>query len=544
MNNKASTFSRVNDPSVRAYDNAEAKNLTGHPAWSTPLEERTIQLLSTGTLDNTFYQTKEELSKEASDVFGAILAKDPVFLAKAIVHARNVGCIRLMPIVGLVFLSTGEQKQLFRDAFRQTIRTPHDLATFVQWCRRAGIRKGLGQGVKRVINVWLNQLGEFHAIKYPLESGSDGFSLRDIIRVSRPVPKSESQKALFSWIVKGEVPSAELLPQVSAYEALKRSTDPSQARELIEKGRIPHEVATGIVKPDQATWGFIMRQMPHFALLRNLNTLTRQGVLGDSENVEYVVGRLTDRKAVLNSRVLPFRYFEALQAYINDGNTNNRIVGALGQALETSFQNMPELVGNVVIGVDTSGSMGSSIGGKSSARYIDVASIFAAALYKKSRSVTVYPFDTRVHNFTYNQGDSILTIAKGISGYGGGGTDIGSFVREVNRNSGKVDTLIGITDSEEWHTEPGGYGGSRGFYGEWLKLKQSNPNACAFLVRIDPYATSPHPPADKSITMISGWSPSVIEFIALAQKGFGAQVEAVRNVSLTESKRTAHKEDT
>ena len=533
-------FAKATNPAVRAYDTADTKNDAGHSAWNRPLEERTVQLLMCNTISNTFYVGEDKLAKETDETFRAILASDTEFFAKAIVHARNVGCVRLAPIVGLVYLSTAgkEHRAHFHNAFAQTIRTPHDLATFVQWSRRAGIRKGLGQGLKATVNVWLNGLTEYHAIKYPLESGKEGFSLRDIIRVTRPVPKDDRQKAIFRWIVKGEL-EGETLPQITAFEKLKKATSKDEIRQLIENGRIPHEVATGIVKPDTATWVFIMHQMPHFALLRNLNTLSRHGVLKNDENVAFVVSKLTDEKGVKFSKVLPFRYFEALQAYVEAGNADNRIVGALGKALELSFVNVPEIEGRVLIGVDTSDSMTSAIGGKSKARYIDVAAIFAAALFKKSARVEVMPFDTTVHNFGFNQSDSILSIAKGLSSYGGGGTDVGSFVRKANSKRSEFDVVIGVTDNMEWMTAHGGWGSqSNGFYGEWKTFKQSNPKARAFLVRIDPYKGAAAPPEDKDVTLIYGWSPVVLEFIALAQKGFGAQVEAVRKVDLTRTKKS------
>ena len=75
----------------------------------------------------------------------------------------------------------------------------------------------------------------------------------------------------------------DLTPQIDAFEQIKRldlgdSADQSALRALIDAGRLPYEVVTGVAKPDVDTWAGLMRQMPYFALLRHLNTLqAREG---------------------------------------------------------------------------------------------------------------------------------------------------------------------------------------------------------------------------------------------------------------------------
>lgn len=528
--NKTNMFAEANDPGMRAYKTADTTNEAGHPAWKRPLEERTIQLLTTNTLDNTFYADQETIAKETGETYRAMLAKDPEFFAKAIVYARNEGCMRLQPIVGLVFLSTlpKDEARLFDAAFRQVIQTPHDLQSFIEWAENSGIRKSAGRRIKRNVCAWLNRMSEYHAIKYPL-SGK-GFSLRDIVCLFRPKPISLKQGLLFKWIVKGEYGGeGTVLRQVHAYEQLKRATKPAEVRRLIEEGRLPHEVATGVVKPDAETWAFIMRQMPHFAMLRNLNTLDRAGVFSNPENVRHAVSVLANREAVLKSKVLPFQYHEAFKAY--EG-ANSDIRDAIVSALELSFENLPEIPGDVVIAPDVSGSMSNTLSsGKSKATYSDIAGIFSAALFRKSPTCTILPFGDRVvTDFRASRHDSIMTTAKAFH-HRNMGTDVGAPIRYANQNGLRMDVFIGITDNMEWYTQHAGWGGqSTGFYGEWTK--RTNKNAKAFLVRIDPYQGAAAPPADSNCHLIYGWNAKVLDYIALTMRGAGGQVEAVRQVNL------------
>lgn len=553
MTSKTTLYAGVNSPTARAYDKADHTNAAGHPSFTRDIKERVAQMLLTGTLSNTFYATAEKLAKDQHDLLLEAAQKEPEYLAKAIVHARNVGCMRLMPIVGLVHLSNLEKEHRvhFRAAFPLVIRTPHDLQSFIEWATTSGIRpgNGLGSGVKKVIGTWLNNLSEYHAIKYPLVGKGKEYAMRDILRVVRVKPKNEAQSALFEWMVDGKLPEGSialeanggivvkegLLKQVPYYEALKQATKPHQFQALIRDGRIPHEVATGVVKPDAATWSFIMRQMPHFALLRNLVTLNRNGVFKVEDNVQWAVAKLTEERAIRNSKVLPFRYFEAHRMATEQG-VEPRICDALVVALEASFVNMPEIPGNVIVGVDVSGSMQScKLSDKTTVCAQDVAAIFAACLLKKSPTSQLIAFDTEPRTIKANRHDSVMTIANAIKQFRGGGTDIGIPMRVVNAAKLNVDTLVVITDNEEWHTQRLGYGrGSGGFYGEWVGRK--NKAAKAFCIQVTPHPDAVAPVSDESVSFIYGWSTSVLTYIGLTLQGAGGQVAAIEAVSLAPTK--------
>lgn len=552
MSNKATMFRQQNSPGARAYDDADAVNNEGHPAFEQPLKQRALQLLLTNTLENTFYARASDIARSSHDVYEEILDEDPEFFANAVVYARNEGCMRLQPVVGLVYLSTLEDKTYFHDAFDQVIYTPKDLSDFVRWCKQAGIRNGLGRTVKRAVNRFLNDLSEYHAIKYPMNNRQ--FSLKNILRLTKPIPEDARQSAIFGYVVDGYTHglsedgitwrdcNAHDLDQIASFEALKRAEDGEEQRQLIDEGDLPHEVATGAIdSPSTETWAFIMREMPHFALLRNLNTLQEQGVFDDKENVDYVVDQLTDREIVENVRMLPFRYHTAWLAYTRDRvtrrrasarNHNQRIADALVTALEISVDNLPEIEGRIAIANDISGSMGTPISQHSTTRYEDIAAIFGAAVFSKSPDSILLPFNRGVERPAVSRHDSIMTTAEKIQG-SGGGTDVGAPMQWVNENGEDIDVFVGITDGEEWHTKRGGYRrGSKGFYGEWLDRHDGAQDAQAFLVRIDPYETAPTP-EDPNVHYISGWSNSVLDYITLQLRGMESQVEHVEQMDIT-----------
>src|SRR6185295_18294297 len=81
---------------------------------------------------------------------------------------------------------------------------------------------------------------------------------------------------------------------------------------VVLNSNLPYEVVVPSMKgTNTQIWEALMKRAPYFNLLRNLVTFTRHGVFASDENVRFAIKRLTDGSAVLRSKVLPFRFFDA-----------------------------------------------------------------------------------------------------------------------------------------------------------------------------------------------------------------------------------------
>lgn len=519
-------------PPPNVLSTADVKNHEGFPAFSIPLAERCLRVLTTGTFENTFYVQAETLANEALENFGRMAGEDAELFARMIVYARNEGLLRTVPITALVVLSKANI-YLAQEIFPQVIRTPNDLRDFVALVHGKGIREGMGRGVKRAVNDWLANLSEYHAIKY----GSDGnaFSLRDIMRLSRPIPWNKRLKALFQYLVKGwEDGLGEQLPQVAAFQALKGTRDPAIQRERVRAGRLPYEVVVGAVKPDVALWRELMGQMPIFALLRHLNTLARVGVFQEAASVAHVVARFTDAEHVQRSKILPFRWHTAHGMLLPE--VPRAIAEAVEQALELSVANMPRLAGRVCIAPDVSSSMRNVLSERGKTRLVEIAAIFAASALKQSQEALVLPFNTNVLDCRVSARDTLMTTASRLAGLCAGGTALGAPVAWMTARKERVDTFIGITDNEDWcYAGPG----PKGFANLWREYRHAvNPAAKAYLLTISPYATKVSPPGDPGIHYIYGWSDAVLPYIQRVESGLGLQIEEIRRTPLTRQEKS------
>src|SRR5690606_8494966 len=90
--------------------------------------------------------------------------------------------------------------------------------------------------------------------------------------------------------------------------------------------------------------------------------------------------------------------YQLLTAYQNTDSVPTEIRNALQDALEISTENIPDY-GDVIVCVDTSGSMSSPVtgyraGSTTKTRCVDVAALIASCILRKNQNAEIIPFDT------------------------------------------------------------------------------------------------------------------------------------------------------
>lgn len=524
-----------------AYDGATETNYEGAPAFVRSLEERALQVLMTGTLEDTFYASAKALAKEAVETLAEAGSKDAEFLAKAVVYAREKGYLRLAPITGLLVLSKADTK-LFKAAFPRVIRTLGDLQDLVTLARSKAIRS-TGRAFRDAAGDWLRRMEPYQVIKYGAAGRSEGAgsptNLRDILRLVHPKPGASTHVFRYAIDrVKGVKPSAELLEklpeQIRAYETFKELTaspelaraNAEQALALVEAQSLPYEVVTARLASSEA-WKALAKKAPFMNMLRNLNNYQKHGVFGDAELRDRVISRLTDAGQVRRSMQLPFRFFSAYKTFQGD----EEVREALAKALELSVASLPEL-GRTLVAVDESGSMNAALSARSSMTYYDVGNVFAAAAWKKSAGGWLVPFADQAMpvgegGAQVNRGDSIATIASRL--YTGGGTDLSAPLDWALDGKKDFDTGVFITDSMSWvdHLTR-----NKGVVDSIRRFRGRNPKARFFFIQLAPYQQLQAAPSEPGVHYVYGWSDQVLRFIAQVTSGGMTQLEEVRAVKL------------
>lgn len=509
----ASAFS----PSPRS-PTAPLVNRDHYPAWDRPLKEQYLQTLLTNTFGNSYYADAKTLIAEAVAVHDAMLKEDPEFAAKALVYARERGYMRTQPIYGLARLAA-VHREGFARIFGRVIRTPNDLADFTSILK--SLRKGEGgRAVKRTAGKWLlKNLSEYWVIKYGAEKSEGSYSLKDLLQVYHPDAKGV-RVPLFDYIM-GRKMSVDMLPpsetalrQVHAFEMLKSARTDEEKVKWITEGGLPHEVATSFAGNSKKVWEAIVPNLPIFALLRNLATLERHGVVGTDilhPGLRYVIEKkLLDSETIHRSMILPFRFVEAIKHVQTPW-----LADAIRGALDLAMDNIPYIPGITDVALDISGSM---------QQYIQTAAMFGICLARKSNlNGQVWVFNDKLGSVRVSKRDSILSQAEKIQAVGA--TDHSVVLKHLIEQHRKVDNLIYITDEQQNTGTP---------LIDYVDVyrRKVNPNLNLFIVDVGPYRNA-LTDKDPRTWYIYGWSDQALSFISMAAQGFGSMVAAISQTPLS-----------
>lgn len=486
---------------------ADAKNEAGGLAYRLQDKEALAQYVLTGCFNNTFYATD---GLQVNRVVELAQKVDAQFLADLAVYARRHAYMKDSPALLLAVLSL-RHVALFKATFALVIDNAKMLRNFVQ-IMRSGIvgRRSLGSAPKSAVVSWLQEQTPLQLLNGAV--GNDP-SLKDVIKMVHPKPVNAEQEAVFAYLIGREYDEQVLPCEFKAFEAFK-------AGKTKVLPKVDFRLLTGLPLTAKQ-WKTIALDAKWQMTRMNLNTFARHQCFEDKGVVEVVAERLADAKLVRNAKAFPYQLLMAYTAANVTAQDNAKAVPreiseALQDAMQHALVNVPALKGKVYVLVDVSGSMQSPVTGyRASAttrvRCIDVAALFAAALLKSSRNVEVIPFDTRVHEARLNPRDSVMTLAKQLASYGGGGTACGAPLAQLNKVKAKADAVIYFSDNESWADRPT-YGAATSLASEWVQFKRRNPAAKLVLTDLQPYGSSQAKSAS-DVLNVGGFSDQVFNVI-------------------------------
>ena len=545
---------------------ANSRNEAGGRAYRLSSKHALAQLAATGCFNGTYYARAGDQLDTLRSLIDQV--DDNVFLAKLAVYSRERAFMKDMPAALLAVLSTRDTELMHR-VFDRVVDNGRVLRTLFQMVRSGQFgRKSLSSSIQRAFRRWLNEASVGKLLSASI--GNDP-SLRDVLRMARPVPKDDARRALFGYLTDKEVEKwapateADLPEQVRALTAYRRAETAEAQVEILRNLSVRWDLLADAAKGPEV-WKAIAVKMGPQALRMNLNTLMRHEVFGleakaghsfgrmiaevlgvksagnGDDMADCVARRLTDADEIRRSRQFPYQF---LAAYLNAGrDVPQKIKAALRQAAEIACGNVPELPGPVVIGLDVSGSMGMSVtgwqgrGATSKMRCVDVAALFAAAVLRRNPDSIVIPFDTRAFEVRVDPGDTILSLSKRLAGYGGGGTNCALPLAVANGNyrDRRLAGCVLVSDNESWVGI--GRHGSTGVMTEWQRFVQNQKRLGSrrwtspklICIDLQPYQTTQAPDRD-DILNIGGFSDAVFNVVAAFlnedEGRFVAEVEAV-----------------
>lgn len=418
-------------------------------------EELFLLAVSNMVGKDTFYESGKDRDSRMVNLVRSVAATNPEWIESFVPQLRDEMQMRSASIVvaaEYVHYALSQGRTGLRSTVNSALSRADEPAEFLGYWLATFGRK-IPQPVKRGISDACARLyNEYSVQKY--DSRNRGVSMADVLQLVHAKPKDSLQSTLYRYILTKRYKGNDVAIPLN----LTMLTDSKRLQRTIESGE--SYVTPEMLKQagwtwerlstyGKVNWDSIIPTMGYMALLRNLRNFDNDGI--SAKSVDIVKRKLSDKEEVLNSRQFPLRF---LSAYRNT--TSTRWADTLEIALGHSVSNVPELQGNTLVLVDTSGSMFWSQ--NSSVTYYDIAATFAAAIALKNPQAKLVAYSNQSHEIKIGRGDAILRSLpkfKNWNGSGGGTDTWGTLARHWNSS---YDRVIILTDEQD----NGGnfYGGS------------------------------------------------------------------------------------
>lgn len=282
--------------------------------------------------------------------------------------------------------------------------------------------------MRKVLKGKIESFNEYQLSKALGESKQ--VSMSDAIKLLHPDPtNSRVRKNFYKDIIEGKVKMGDDSKQVQSEIAKVNNKNSKTTKKDVVKS-----IDTSTV----------------MAIVKNLVALDRAGVLADKKAVDSIVAKLTDKKEVQKSRLLPFRFYSAYKevSSLRSSEGKRRVLDALVEALDLSIDNLQDIVGYSAILIDLSGSMRDSISSMSSVTAKEVACVLGAICAKKGIA-DVYVFADKCELVEVSKKSTVMDITdKLMKTYVGGCTNLDTALRKIEASGTKYTNLIILSDGD------------------------------------------------------------------------------------------------
>ena len=475
-------------PQSQAIPNTvQVANSAGGYSWELDMWGRLQRFLILGSEGGTYYINQQKLTFENANSVIAAIQADGLRVVEIIVTLSIEGrAPKNDPAIFALALaaSVGDDatRKAALDALPKVCRIGTHLFSFAEYIK--GMR-GWGRGLRRGVGAWYLTMDErqlaYQAVKYRQR---DGWTHRDVLRLAHPTPVNDIQTALFQWVThrNDDTPmeslawrNADVAPEhaslafVWAFEHVQKAQTVDEVLQLIADYDLPREALPTQWLNDVAVWDALLVKMPMTAMLRNLATMTKIGLLEvGNAATKIVVKRLTDAERLHKARIHPIAILSALRVYAGGRNLRGghympyggepdwiaipQIIDALDTAFELAFMNIVPTNKRMMLALDVSGSMaGGFVAGVTGLTPRDASAAMAMVTARTEQNYMFTAFSTEMIPLNITAKMRLDSVVAAVSDLPFGGTDCAQPMLYVLKNKLKIDTFVVYTDSETWH---------------------------------------------------------------------------------------------
>ena len=479
-------------PQVQRLHASQVQNHAGGFVWQIPARSQVLRFLILGSGD-TYYRAGACAASECCSAVFEMCSTEAghaelLELIKSVsVHGRapKQEPTLLALAAAIVNAPTPAAKSAALDAVAVCARIPTHLFALLghvtSMSQAAHNSKGWGRGMRRAVGDWYtSKSGRELAMQMSKYKNREGWTHQDVLRMVHVGPaslKDDGARLAMTFAIKGQEAYAAECEKLTEAPANPESvaavvrlitgiiavaaegvTGADAARLIREHGLVREHLPTTLLDSVEVWKALLMvgHGMPMEAMVRNLSKMTAIGLLEERECADWVVGRLTNADAIRASRIHPMKLLIASRQYQRGHGDKGklswspvqRVVDALDAAFKLAFGNVEPTGKRMMLALDVSGSMGTTVPGTTiSCR--EASAAMALVTCATEAACSVVAFGAQLTPVAM-KGGMTVTQAVSVSDMSFGATDCALPMLHALKNGIAVDCFVVYTDSETW----------------------------------------------------------------------------------------------
>lgn len=410
-----------------------------------------------GAEGGTYYATERTVTLDSSAALRRCIAADGLRTVARIVEVSEAGrAPKNDPAILALALAAKTGDDRTRAAAYAVMPRVCRIGTHLfHFCQAIDSLGGWSRGARRAVAAWYTKRDPdslaYQLVKYRQR---DGWTHRDVLRLSHPDPSP-----LLAWAV-GKGGGEGFISFVEGFEAIQSTADPKVAARLITEYRLPREAVPTALLTEPIVWSALLVDMPLTALVRNLGTLTKLGVVSPfSDGTGAVLAHLSDGEHLRKSRVHPMAVLLAMKTYQSGHGLRGsatwspvpQVVDALDAAFYASMDNVEPTGKRTLLALDASGSMQLPVAGfPISCR--EAAAAMALVTARTEPNWYALGFTTRpIATLDFSPVTRLTEVVRSMERIvRGEGTDCAVPVVWAEREGIQFDAVVAYTDNQTW----------------------------------------------------------------------------------------------
>ncbi|CAF2857746.1 unnamed protein product [Rotaria sp. Silwood2] len=509
-------MSTENIPQSKPLSNDQVQNNAGGFSWAVDDMQRLKRFLCLGCEGGTYYQGEKELGIEnAKAILKLIEDGRGVEVVDTIktysIEGRTSKQNPIMFALALCAKSTDlSTKRAAYGSLSEICRIPTHLFMFIKYAHALG--QNWGRAQRRAVSTWYTgQNPSKLAMAITKYQNREGYSHRDILRLSHPSTKDPLLCFLFDYITHGLEKATENLNKpkestnnehtteditdkdqqqqpekkinnendeddetnnkklvtieqlkdfLQTVEKVKTSTNEDELVAAIRQHHLVREHMPTNMLNSKSIWSVLLEKMPLTAMIRNLGKMSEINLLAENSEAENrVVERLKNREQLQRARIHPFNILVALETYKQgkgfkgklQWQVSEQIKNALEEAFYLSFKFVKPTNQRYLLGLDVSGSMsGGTINGSPSVTPAVGSCAMCMVTVRTEPYTKVVAFSDKLIPVDFSKASKLEDVMKTTRDISFGRTDCALPMLWAIDNKEKIDVFVVYTDSETW----------------------------------------------------------------------------------------------